>query len=152
MNQVLAIAFCLAPAGSLPEKWQCREISDFALDKHVTRLKPREMNQHVVTCKTPRLPGNVDAKGTVVIEVFRFYAFYCSHICPSPVAGRWQTASPATTELMLELHRGVQTASISQAPVAKAKHLQRAMIKVLRNGQYKHPFYWAGFALVGNFR
>jgi len=69
MYLLLAIMFCLAQAESLPEKWQCAETSDFAPDKQITRLKPREMNQHVVTCKTPRQPGNVDAKGTVVIEV-----------------------------------------------------------------------------------
>ena len=69
MHLLLAIMLCLAQAESLPEKWQCGETSNFAPDKQVTRLKPREMNQHVVTCKTPRLPGNVDATGTVVIEV-----------------------------------------------------------------------------------
>jgi TonB family protein len=69
MYLLLAIMFYLAQAESLPEKWHCGETSDFAPDKQITRLKPREMNQHVVTCKTPRLSGNVDAKGTVVIEV-----------------------------------------------------------------------------------
>jgi CHAT domain-containing protein/tetratricopeptide (TPR) repeat protein len=72
--------------------------------------------------------------------------------CRSSVAAGWPTGAPSTTELMLDLHRGWQTASIPRATAAKAKHLQRAMIKVLRSGQYQHPFYWAGFSLVGDFR
>jgi len=72
--------------------------------------------------------------------------------CPSSVAGRWPTGSPSTTELMLELHRSLQAASTSRARSSKAKDLQRAMLRVLRSVQYQHPFYWAGFSLVGNFR
>lgn len=69
MYLLLAISLCLAQADSLPEKWDCEEKSDRVFDKQVTRLKPREMDQRVVSCKTPRLAGTVDAKGTVVIEV-----------------------------------------------------------------------------------
>jgi CHAT domain-containing protein len=72
--------------------------------------------------------------------------------CPSSVAGRWPTGSPSTTELMLELHRSLQAASTPRAPASKAKNLQRAMLRVLRSGQYQHPFYWAGFSLLGDFR
>ena len=72
--------------------------------------------------------------------------------CPSVVVGRWHTASPATTELMLEFHRGLQAPQTTRAPATKAKHLQRALVRMLRSAQFKHPFYWAGFSLVGNFR
>jgi CHAT domain-containing protein len=72
--------------------------------------------------------------------------------CPSSVTGRWATGSPSTTELILELHRGLQAASTPRVPVSKAKDLQRAMLRVRRNGLYQHPFYWAGFSLVGDFR
>lgn len=71
--------------------------------------------------------------------------------CPSSVAARWPTGSPSTTELMLELHRRLQAASTSRVASSKAKDLQRAMLRVLRS-QYQHPFYWAGFSLVGDFR
>ena len=72
--------------------------------------------------------------------------------CPSSVTGRWATGSPSTTELILELHRSLQAASTPRVPLSKAKALQRAMLRVLRSGQYQHPFYWAGFSLVGDFR
>jgi CHAT domain-containing protein len=72
--------------------------------------------------------------------------------CPSAVAGGWATGSASTTDLMLELHRGLQALPTPRATVSKARHLQRAMLKVLRNAQYQHPFYWSGFSLVGNLR
>ena len=72
--------------------------------------------------------------------------------CPSSVIGRWGTGSPSTTEVMLELHRSLQSASTPRTAVSKAKNLQHSMLRVLRGGQYQHPFYWAGFSLVGDFR
>ena len=72
--------------------------------------------------------------------------------CPSSVTGRWATGSPSTTELMMELHRGLQASSTPRRPVSKAKDLQRARLRVLGNGPYQHPFYWAGFSLIGDFR
>ena len=72
--------------------------------------------------------------------------------CPSLIAGGWATDSPSTTELMLDLHRGLQSPPTRRAAASKAKDLQQAMRRVLRGGQYQHPFYWAGLSLVGNFR
>ena len=72
--------------------------------------------------------------------------------CPSSVVGRWVTGSPSTTELMLEFHRGLQEGPSQRTANSKAKSLQRSMLRVLRGGQYQHPFYWAGVSLVGNFR
>jgi TonB family protein len=69
MHLLLAIMLCLAQAESLPKKWQCGETSDFAPDKQVTRLKPREIEStrgYVQDASTAR---KLDAKGTVVIEV-----------------------------------------------------------------------------------
>jgi tetratricopeptide (TPR) repeat protein len=69
--------------------------------------------------------------------------------CPSLVAARWATGSPSTTDLMMDLHRGFQAASSSRPLVSTAKQLQRAMLRLLRGGQYQHPYYWAGFSLIG---
>ena len=34
----------------------------------------------------------------------------------------------------------------------KAEALQRAALKLLKDRQYRHPFYWAGFVLIGDSR
>jgi CHAT domain-containing protein len=36
--------------------------------------------------------------------------------------------------------------------VSTARALQQAAIKLLRSNEYSHPFYWAGFVVVGNGR
>jgi len=62
---------------------------------------------------------------------------------PTTVVSLWKVESLSTTELMLEFHRNLLSS------VSKAQALQRAAIKMLRTRQYRHPFYWAGFSIVG---
>jgi len=52
---------------------------------------------------------------------------------------------------MVDFHRNLKDESRKAAPAfAAAKALQAAELRVLRAGQYAHPFYWAAFVLVGN--
>ena len=72
--------------------------------------------------------------------------------CPTLVSSQWRTASPGTTELMLAFHSQLQSASNRRARLTKAQALQQAMVKLLKGDKYKQPFYWAGFAMVGDGR
>ena len=63
---------------------------------------------------------------------------------PTTVVSLWKVESLSTTELMLEFHRNLLSSR------SKAQALQRAAIKMLRTRQYRHPFYWAGFSIVGH--
>lgn len=69
MDILVAIILCVVQAESAQREWKCLENTSVSPSKQIARLSAREMIDHVLTCKTPRLPGNVDAKGTVVIEV-----------------------------------------------------------------------------------
>jgi CHAT domain-containing protein len=60
------------------------------------------------------------------------------------VASQWKVDSRATTELMLTFHRGLK------AGTPKAEALRNAALEVRQTGEYRHPFYWAAFELVGN--
>lgn len=62
---------------------------------------------------------------------------------PTTVASQWKVDSAGTTELMLDFHRRLS----ARAP--KAEALRRASLAMLRTKEYRHPFYWAGFVLVG---
>jgi CHAT domain-containing protein len=69
---------------------------------------------------------------------------------PTTVVSQWKVESASTTELMLNFHRNIKAGM--QNPnlgMTKAKALQAAAIKLLRSGKYAHPFYWAGFVVVG---
>jgi CHAT domain-containing protein len=59
-------------------------------------------------------------------------------------ASQWKVDSRSTTMLMLAFHRGLKQG----LPGAEA--LRNATLSVLRTAEYRHPFYWGAFELVGN--
>jgi CHAT domain-containing protein len=63
---------------------------------------------------------------------------------PATVASQWQVDSRSTTKLMLAFHRGLKDGA------AKGEALRNATLSLMHAGDYRHPFYWAAFALVGN--
>jgi CHAT domain-containing protein len=70
---------------------------------------------------------------------------------PAAVVSQWKVESSSTTELMLEFHRNLRAGIKQTRPqVSTAKALQQAALKVLRRSDYRHPFYWAGFVVVGD--
>ena len=69
---------------------------------------------------------------------------------PANMVSRWPVRSPATTALMLEFHRHLRSvAQVSRVPGAKARARQQAALKLIRSSEYRHPFYWAGFMVIG---
>jgi CHAT domain-containing protein len=63
---------------------------------------------------------------------------------PATVASQWKVESRGTTELMLAFHRALKSG------VGKAEALRDAALAVRRTSEYRHPYYWAAFELVGN--
>lgn len=61
------------------------------------------------------------------------------------VVSQWEVDSTSTTELMIDLHRNLQLQHLS-----KQEALRQAELKLLKTKSYHHPFYWAGFVLIGN--
>jgi CHAT domain-containing protein len=61
------------------------------------------------------------------------------------LVSQWKVESASTTDLMTAFHRG-----LARGETGKAEQLRRASLNVLRQPRYAHPFYWAGFVLVGN--
>jgi CHAT domain-containing protein len=64
---------------------------------------------------------------------------------PSTVVSQWKVESAATRELMLGFHRQLR----ARKPATKAEALRQAALKLLENPATNHPFYRAGFVLVG---
>ena len=59
----------------------------------------------------------------------------------------WQVDSASTTELMTAFHRGRQERRAERAPTAQA--MRAAQLGLLARPEYRHPYYWAGFVVVG---
>ena len=67
---------------------------------------------------------------------------------PSIVVSQWKVESAGTRDLMVNFHRGL----LSSAKVPKSEALRQAALKVMKNPETNHPFYWGGFVLVGDGR
>jgi CHAT domain-containing protein/tetratricopeptide (TPR) repeat protein len=72
---------------------------------------------------------------------------------PSTVVSQWQVESASTRDLMVNFHRGLSSPARSgKAKTTKTEALRQAALKVMKNPETSHPFYWAGFVLVGDGR
>jgi hypothetical protein len=69
MIVLLLILNCLFQGGASPPKWDCTKKCE-PPGKNVTLLKAHDINERVLNCETPKLPNMLDAKGTVLVEVF----------------------------------------------------------------------------------
>lgn len=65
---------------------------------------------------------------------------------PSVVASLWSVADDSTREFMAEFYHQLHTG----APRGRA--LQQATLKVSHDSRYAHPFFWAPFILMGDWR
>jgi CHAT domain-containing protein len=73
------------------------------------------------------------------------WAFFVAG-APATVASQWQVEAQSTTGLMVEFHRQLSLGK------DKAEALRQAAMKLRKLEEYRHPFYWAGFVVVGNGR
>jgi CHAT domain-containing protein/Tfp pilus assembly protein PilF len=64
---------------------------------------------------------------------------------PTTVASQWNVDSASTTSLMIDFHR-----RLTRSKVTKAEALRQAELGLLRSERYRHPFYWAGFVMIGD--
>ncbi|MBD2342009.1 CHAT domain-containing protein [Calothrix sp. FACHB-156] len=60
------------------------------------------------------------------------------------VASLWQVDAKSTVLLVEEFYKGLNN------NLTKAEALRLAQLHVLSNPEYQHPYYWAGFVLVGS--
>jgi CHAT domain-containing protein len=70
---------------------------------------------------------------------------------PATLVSQWEVESASTRDLMLGFHRQLQ-APRAAVKLTKAESLRRAALKLMKNPETNHPFYWAGFVLVGDGR
>jgi CHAT domain-containing protein len=61
----------------------------------------------------------------------------------------WPVVSASTTELMTTFHRERRGLIASGVAGATAQALRVAQQKALANPESRHPFYWAGFVVIG---
>ncbi|MBO0862963.1 MAG: CHAT domain-containing protein, partial [Chloracidobacterium sp.] len=71
---------------------------------------------------------------------------------PTIVVSQWKVESASTRDLMIEFHRDLTSPQAAKSKATKAEALRQAALKLMKNPETSHPFYWAGFALFGDAR
>lgn len=68
---------------------------------------------------------------------------------PSTLVSQWKVESSSTRDLMVGFHRNLKGAG-NKPGSPKAEALRQSVLRLLKKPATNHPFYWAGFVLVGN--
>jgi CHAT domain-containing protein len=66
---------------------------------------------------------------------------------PSTVVSQWKVESASTRDLMVNFHRSLIS---TKTKPTKTDAFRQAALKLMRNPETSHPFYWAGFVLIGD--
>ncbi|HKX30670.1 MAG TPA: tetratricopeptide repeat protein [Blastocatellia bacterium] len=71
--------------------------------------------------------------------------------CPTTIVSQWKVESSSTTALMVEFHKRYKTRfdNPHSAPSA-AECMRQASLKLMKDKQYSHPFFWGAFVVVGD--
>jgi CHAT domain-containing protein/Tfp pilus assembly protein PilF len=91
----------------------------------------------LAACETAR--GKVSA-GEGVIGIS--WAMFVAGV-PTTVVSQWKVASKSTSEMMIEFHKNIKLKK------SKAEALREASLRLMKEG-WGHPYYWAGFTVVGD--
>jgi CHAT domain-containing protein len=71
--------------------------------------------------------------------------------CPRTVVSQWKVEAASTTALMVEFHKRFKTRyGGPRSAYSTAEAMRQAALKVMKNPEYVHPFYWGGFVVVGD--
>ena len=76
------------------------------------------------------------------------WAFFASG-CRSTLVTLWKVNSASTSEWMTSFYQNL-TSKAEQNQLMKANAVRIATLKTMKDRQYRHPFYWAGFIIIGN--
>lgn len=94
-------------------------------------------------CETAR--GHIGAgEGVVGLA----WSFFIAGV-PTIAVSQWKVRSDSTADLMIEFHRRLAGKAPGKSSLV-AEALRDASLKVMKMKGYRHPFYWAGFILVGD--
>ncbi|HET9529525.1 MAG TPA: CHAT domain-containing protein, partial [Blastocatellia bacterium] len=72
---------------------------------------------------------------------------------PTIVVSQWKVESGGTRDLMVNFHRALLVGrGAGKLKPTKSAALRQAAMRLMKNPETRHPFYWAGFVLVGEGR
>jgi CHAT domain-containing protein len=92
-------------------------------------------------CQTAR--GRIGAgEGMVGMS----WAFFIAGV-PTMAASQWKVDSASTAKLMVDFHKRLKDGAPDSQ--TKARALRQASLALMKDPRYRHPYFWAGFVLMG---
>jgi CHAT domain-containing protein len=67
----------------------------------------------------------------------------------SMLVSQWKVNSASTSQLMTNFYQALKSKEKVQGDKT-ASALQEATLRLIKDDRYRHPFYWAGFVLIGS--
>jgi CHAT domain len=67
----------------------------------------------------------------------------------SMLVSQWKVNSSSTSQLMMHFYQALESRQ-NEPSGKKARSLQEATLRLMKDDRYRHPFYWAGFVLIGS--
>ncbi len=99
----------------------------------------------VILSASRRAQPTVEGRGLVGVS----WAWFAAG-CPTTITSDWRATSGGSTELMITFHRNLIAQTEKRAGmIFIPEQLRSAILKLLKIERYSHPFYWAGFRLMG---
>ena len=96
-------------------------------------------------CDTAR--GRIGAGEGVIGMSWAFFVAGCR----TTIVSQWPVNSARTSQLMISFYQHLKSAP-SPERITKAQALRRAALELMQKELYRHPFYWAGFVMIGSNR
>lgn len=78
------------------------------------------------------------------------WAFFVAGV-PTMVASQWKVDSASTARLMIDFHKRMRGEGATPGR-NKATALQQAAMSLMKDPRYRHPYFWAGFVMIGENR
>ena len=109
----------------------------------ILRLPLKNKNELVVLSACNTAMGE-NPTGVELISLSRAFAIAGA---PTTVATLWPVDDTSTKTIMINFYKGLK------GGLSKAVAMQQAQIALLRQGDYHvHPFFWAPYIMIGNYR
>lgn len=69
---------------------------------------------------------------------------------PATLVSRWKVESPSLSTFLTGFYSSIKPAN--RPPVSKTRALRQSVLALRRSPDHHHPYYWAGFAMIGDAR
>jgi CHAT domain-containing protein len=70
--------------------------------------------------------------------------------CPTAVVSQWKVGSAGTEKLMTEFHRRLSKVPPERRRATAARALRAADLAVMQMPEYRYPYDWSAFVVIGN--